>query len=197
MARVRIGTIGWLFDSWDRSYYPEDIPEEWKLGYYANELTAVVVPEEQWKLADPDQLEEMVEDVHEEFGFYFQIKNDWPTAQECAHLKSIFAENFFGFLVDTESVKQPADIDDRDFIFPAHLCTGSGCSWSELAQAVSSDCVIRVTTEADLRLLKQQFEQLAEVVDFSRDVLILVDVAEPAPDFIRQLRTLLELMMIA
>jgi len=201
MARVRIGTIGWLFAGWDRTYYPEDIPQEWKLGYYANELTAVVVPEDQWIQADPDQLEEMVEDVYEDFGFYFQIKTHWPTAQQCEHLKSIFAENFFGFLVDAESVKLPADVDYSDFIFPACLYPGSGCSWSQLGsqleRAVSSDCVIRVTAEADLRLLKQHFEQLAEVVDFSRDVLILVDVAEPDPDFIRQLRTLLELMMIA
>jgi len=197
MARVRIGTIGWLFDSWDSGYYPEDIPQEWKLGYYANELTAVVVPEEQWKQAESEQLEEMIEDVHEEFGFYFQIKTCWPSSLQCERIKSIFSENFFGFIVDTESVKPAADFDPEDFILPVAGYPGAGCSWSGLEQAGASDCVIRITEESDLRVLKQHFEQLAGIMDFNRDVLILVDVVEPDPDFIRQFRTLLELMMIA
>lgn len=197
MARVRIGTIGWLFDSWDRDYYPEDIPQEWKLGYYANELTAVVVPEALWKQADPEQLEEMAEDVHEEFGFYFQIKAHWPSVQEYERLYSIFADNVFGFLVESASIQKPSNVDGRNFIFPASVYPGAGCSWSELELAGSKDCVIRITAESELRQLKQQFEQLAKVMDFSRDVLILVDTPEPDPDFIRQLRTMLELMMIA
>lgn len=197
MARVRIGTIGWLFDSWDTNYYPEDIPREWKLGYYANELTAVVVPEQQWQQADHDQLEEMLEDVHEEFGFYFQIKTCWPSDLECEQIKAFFAENFFGFIVEEGLVKQPTDFNAEDFIFSAAKHAVAGCSWSELEQCVATDCVIRVTEELDLRLLRQQFEQLAGIIDFSRDILVLVDVAEPDPDFLRQLRTLLELMMIA
>ena len=197
MARVRIGTIGWLFDSWNGSYYPEDIPQEWKLGYYANDLTAVVVPETLWKQADPEQLEEMVEDVHEDFGFYFQIEAHWPSVEECERLKLIFADNFFGFLVDNESLQHSVTFENRDFIFPARVYPGAGCSWSVLEQAGSTDCVLRITTEFDLRQLKLLFEQLPISVDFSRDVLILVDVPEPHPEFIKQLRTMLELMMIA
>ena len=197
MARVRIGTMGWLFDSWDSGYYPEDIPQEWKLGYYANELTAVVVPENLWKQAGPEELEAMVEDVHEDFGFYFQVKTYWPSAGQCEHLKLIFADHFYGFLVENAEIENVAAVENVDFIFPAGQYPGSGCSWSVLEQARSSDCVIRIMAESDLRYLKQQFEQLAGIVDFSGDVLILVDVPEPHPDFIKQLRTLLELMMIA
>ena len=197
MARVRIGTIGWLFDNWDRDYYPQDIPQEWKLGYYANEFTAVVVPEALWIKADAEQLEEMVEDIHKDFGFYFRIEGHWPTIQQRERLKLTFAENFLGFLVDNASLCNDAAVNSMDFIFPASVYPGAGCSWSDLEQAEATDCVIRITTESDLRQLKQQFERLAEIIDFSRDVLILVDVPEPHPDYIRQLRTLLELMMIA
>jgi len=197
MARVRIGTIGWLFESWDKSYYPEDIPQDWKLGYYANELTAVVVPEDLWGQADHEELEEMAGEVHEDFGFYFQIKTHWPSVEEYERVKLIFADNYFGFLVDGEPEQAASNIDNRDFIFPAGLYPGAGCSWSVLEQAGSGDCVIRLTAEADLRQLKQQLEELAGRVDFSRDVLILVDLPEPDPGFINQLRTLLELMMIA
>ncbi|MBT8440131.1 MAG: hypothetical protein HKP55_07320 [Gammaproteobacteria bacterium] len=194
---MRIGTIGWLFESWDNSYFPEDIPQDWKLGYYANDLSAVVVPEALWEQADFEELEEMAEEVHEDFGFYFQIKTYWPSVEEHERLKMLFADNYFGFLVDCEPEKAPSVVNDRDFIFPAGIFPGAGCSWSLLEQAGSNDCVIRITAESDLRQLKQQFEQLASTVDFNRDALILVDLPEPRPDFIRQLRTLLELMMIA
>jgi hypothetical protein len=197
MARVRIGTIGWLFESWDKSYYPEDIPQDWKLGYYANDLTAVVVPQVLWEQVDREKLEDMAEEVHEDFGFYFQIKTHWPSVQQLERLKLIFVDNYFGFLVDYEPAKTPTLVNDRDFIFPAGIYPDAGCSWSVLDQTGSKDCVIRIAAESDLRQLKQQFEKLAKTVDFSRDVLILLDVPEPHPDFIRQLRTLLELMMIA
>jgi hypothetical protein len=197
MARVRIGTIGWLFKSWDRDYYPEDIPQEWKLGYYANDMTAVVVPESFWQQADKEQLEQMAEDVHDDFGFYFQIEKTWPSVDEYERIESIFAANFCGFLVENESMQPPLAGNNRRFIFPASNYPGTGCSWSVLGQAGSTDCVIRVTAETQLRQLKQQFAGLAQTLDFSGDILVLIDLSDPRPDFIKQLRTMLELMMIA
>ncbi len=197
MARVRIGTTGWLFDRWNEDYYPEDIPEDWKLGYYANDMTAVVVPEALWLQADELQLEDMVEDVHEEFAFYLQIESCWPSVEQQERIKIVLADHFFGFLVEDGALQHPVNNDNSDFIFPAAVFQGAGCSWSLLEQAGAQDCVLRITEESGLRHLKLQFEQLASVVDFSRDVLILIDIADPDPEFIRQLRGMLELMMIA
>ena len=197
MARVRIGTIGWEFESWDNGYYPEDIPQEWKLGYYANDLTAVVVPESVWKQADAEDLEEMSEDIHEDFGFYFQVASSLPSAGERELVKEVFADTCLGFLVE-ESVKvDAASAQDRDFIYPSSAGISDSCNWSVLELAGAADCVIRVTQELNLRELREHFERLQQSMDFSRDILVLVDTQEPAPESIKQLRTMLELMMIA
>ena len=42
---IDIGVIGW--DRED-TYYPEDLPEDWRLAYYANEHDSVWIPGEAW-----------------------------------------------------------------------------------------------------------------------------------------------------
>lgn len=43
-----IGTCGWQFPQWNDSYYPEGLPEEWRLAYYGNEYPIVLVPAAYW-----------------------------------------------------------------------------------------------------------------------------------------------------
>ena len=33
--------------------FTEDLPQDWRLSYYANEFTGVLVPEPVWRAADP------------------------------------------------------------------------------------------------------------------------------------------------
>ncbi len=64
--QLRIGTTDWEEIP---QFYPDDLPEEWRLTYYANEHTIVEIPEERWRNADPETLEEWGDDVHERFQF--------------------------------------------------------------------------------------------------------------------------------
>jgi uncharacterized protein YecE (DUF72 family) len=34
---VLIGACGWQHNDWTGEFYPDDLPEEWRLGYYAHE----------------------------------------------------------------------------------------------------------------------------------------------------------------
>lgn len=47
-AAVLIGACGWQYPQWDTSYYPEGLPEEWRLAYYGNEYPVVLVPTAYW-----------------------------------------------------------------------------------------------------------------------------------------------------
>ena len=47
--RILIGTCGWLHDNWQESFYPEDLPADWYLGYYGNEFPVVLVGEKEWQ----------------------------------------------------------------------------------------------------------------------------------------------------
>jgi len=67
---VRVGVCDWDQPHWLGSFYPEDLPEDWRLSYYANEFSAVLVPETKWRAENVD-FEQWAEDVPEGFRFYF------------------------------------------------------------------------------------------------------------------------------
>lgn len=92
---VIIGARGWLHPLWDERFYPEDMPEEWRLDYYSNEYKVVLVPAAQWRAAD-EQVAEWRDEVFEDFRFYFEIDAAWPEggarlAEHIAHLGDLCA----------------------------------------------------------------------------------------------------------
>lgn len=44
LENIVIGAMGWDCES----FYPEDLPASWRLDYYANHFSAVLVPSSQW-----------------------------------------------------------------------------------------------------------------------------------------------------
>ncbi|SIO02148.1 hypothetical protein SAMN05443662_1178 [Sulfurivirga caldicuralii] len=44
LENIEVGARGWAC----QDYYPEDLPEEWQLDYYANAFSALLVPQAQW-----------------------------------------------------------------------------------------------------------------------------------------------------
>lgn len=81
-VRIQLAAWGWQHPAWQGSYYPADLPEEWRLGYYSNEFRAVVVPARQWQAASSAQIQEWYDETHEGFHFYLEIVDfmaDWAT----------------------------------------------------------------------------------------------------------------------
>jgi len=68
--------VGLDAPNWDRDFFPEDLPEDWRLGYYANEYPGILVPAAIW--AQSPDVEGWVEDVPEVFEFHFQIRAAMP-----------------------------------------------------------------------------------------------------------------------
>ncbi len=50
--KVLIGACGWLHRGWQDSFYPDDLPQAWRLAYYANEFSMVVIREQEWAQID-------------------------------------------------------------------------------------------------------------------------------------------------
>lgn len=65
-----IVTAGWELSGWDRSFYPDDLPPDWRLTYFSNEFPAVLIPGNLWARADGRLLRTWVEEVHPGFRFY-------------------------------------------------------------------------------------------------------------------------------
>lgn len=82
--RVLMGACGWKHKAWLNDFYSEDLPEEWQLGFYANEFPVVYVPASNWLVtSDPDaqdsgviDLAEWTEDVSDSFRFILEIPAD-------------------------------------------------------------------------------------------------------------------------
>ncbi|MGD8783503.1 MAG: hypothetical protein PVG75_03655 [Thioalkalispiraceae bacterium] len=70
---VLIGACGWQHDDWGAEFYPEDLPEEWQIGYYGNEYQVVMVPASYW-CSEHDTYAEWLEESDESLKMIGQ----WP-----------------------------------------------------------------------------------------------------------------------
>ncbi len=78
----RPGIIGVVADGWWQladagGYYPEDLPADWRLGYFANEYEGVYLALAHWRAVPVNVLRDWSGDVHDGFRFYL----DYPRCQ--------------------------------------------------------------------------------------------------------------------
>ncbi len=68
---IEIGVRDWEHPGWQGVFYPEDLPAEWRLGYYANEWRAVLVPYQRWAAGEEPavdrRLRQWCSEVDEQF----------------------------------------------------------------------------------------------------------------------------------
>lgn len=69
---IAVAAYGWQGAAW-AGFYPDDIPDDWRLDFYANEFFAVVVPFEAWQRADDETLLVWQEQVSDDFRFYWEL----------------------------------------------------------------------------------------------------------------------------
>jgi len=46
---LTIGACGWDYPQWNDDFYPDDLPDEWRLGFYGNEFPVVLIPAQAWQ----------------------------------------------------------------------------------------------------------------------------------------------------
>ena len=203
MSRVRTGTIGWNFSNWENSYYPEDIPEDWKLAFYANDFSAVAVPEKLWAGESLQQVCEQLDDLDDGFAVYCLVETQIPSVEDADKVKAAVGEFFAGFIIGEHVEAGVGSQYPGDFIFPvARAGDDQSRYWAALpAETGQKLNVISLGDEVDLKTLRQQFASVQQQLDDSHDVFVMVSSGLPdaGPDieFMQQLRTLLELMAIA
>jgi len=69
-----VGALGWDDAAWVRDYYPEDLPEDWRPTYYANELRAVLLPATRWSGRPAAVATTWTSDTDPQFRFFLL----WP-----------------------------------------------------------------------------------------------------------------------
>lgn len=115
--RVLIGAAGWAHPGWMGSFYPDDLPEDWRLAYYANLYRVVLVPAEAW--LDPSAPAACLEEAEEGPGFLAEVPTDFLTqaaAGDTAALSdwlrgvSVLGDRLDGLILPPEAPSVPAPL---------------------------------------------------------------------------------------
>jgi hypothetical protein len=175
---VRVGCRGWSGTPWAQAYYPEDLPQDWRLAYYANEADCVLVPSGQWRATDADAIAAWADDVGERFRFYLEAGAAGPDPVPPAAL----GEAFGGWLA-TAGASGP------DLLLPAP--SPRGRAWTATGSAV----LHLDEPDADLRVWRARFESLRDWLAPYAKVALIVG-AGVSPQRVRELRTLADLLFL-
>jgi uncharacterized protein YecE (DUF72 family) len=76
MAKVYLGTSGYSYDDWQGKYYPEDLPRQDRLAFYASDFRAVELNFTYYRMPTADQLTRMVAETPEDFRFTIKGHQD-------------------------------------------------------------------------------------------------------------------------
>lgn len=174
--RLLLGTVGWQRPAWLGGYYPSDLPPEWRLAYYANDCSCVLLPAVDWCDGDRLALEAAVDEAPESLVFLLEAAS--RADRRIADRLGIFPEAQTVLLVDRPSRAVGH--------LPQWLAQADG-SWVD---SESGARLVRWPIETfDMRALRARAE------DLDRSVRALVlDGTAADPGRVRELRTLLELM---
>jgi hypothetical protein len=70
---IDVVSQGWWGLADADSFYPDDLPQEWQLTYFANVFPAVLVPGPLWQQRSESELADWHADVHAGFRFYLEL----------------------------------------------------------------------------------------------------------------------------
>lgn len=68
-----LGACDWQHDAWAPGFYPDVLPLDWRLSFYAHRFAMVLLPEARWLDADDACLDQWLEDTDETFGFVLEV----------------------------------------------------------------------------------------------------------------------------
>jgi hypothetical protein len=113
-----IGACGWQYPLWDDSYYPEGLPEEWRLAYYGNEYPVVLIPAAYWSQG------------HHAIGSWLQETDtspgficEWSFAYDEKALRELIdalGERVIGILVPLTSMPDEIQLATIDMLLESH-----------------------------------------------------------------------------
>lgn len=83
MTRVITGTSGYAYKEWKGRFYPEKLPQNAMLGFYASQFPAVEINNTFYRMPKPDMLTKWCEQVPPEFLFILKA------SQRITHIKRL------------------------------------------------------------------------------------------------------------
>lgn len=215
--RIMSGTCGWLHESWKESFYPEDLPEEWRLGYYGNEFPIVMFPAEYWEF-DDETIQEWLEESGENLQFVCEFASLEQLELNRLRLP-IFADRCSGIVCKVDVADFSLDELDKIEACGLPVCIDTGGDDNKLDSAIQEelhtrhvglvwhggestpefgDCPLALTRvnshSMDMRILRQVLETLLAQTVAEQSVVLIFDGKPPLLDSIHNAVVMLDLI---
>jgi len=190
---IELAAYGWERADWLTDYYPEDLPEDWRLDYYANEYRQVLVPATYWN--DSPDTSDWADLAGQGLEFYFQVGDAIPG--QCLELATELGDGLKGFVLDNAVVEcgsllQQLDtaVQDR-VVFVMYPFEGYRQCWVPgMAGDEYGAGILRLDHEVEPRDLRTYIEQYVQATSSESPILFV----DGPPSVLATLRTLLDLM---
>lgn len=204
--RLRIGPYGWEHAAWQGSFYPDDLPADWRLSFLGTVAQAVLVPESGWQAAGAADGARWATEVPDTFRFYLEVADPagLAVARPCA---AALGDRLGGLLVRqaTDAERNAPATLGADSAVPLFLpaAAGHGAGWRRWAEVddlpvVGGVAVLLLRMAGlDLRALRRALEAFAQSQDRDADLAVLVLDPGPSATRLRELRVLAELLGLA
>ncbi|MGD8514629.1 MAG: hypothetical protein PVF52_03375, partial [Granulosicoccaceae bacterium] len=180
---------GWLHPGWEQGYYPDDMPAEWQLGYYANEFRAVLVAPP----ADSAEVEIWLDDVDDGFGFCLDLRHVPLESQILAGLK----DQLLGIFVNGSHQSAPADVavfsesHNTDISLPNSRYSQI---FDDLRGSGMRLCLYRTSADLTLAGLREDIEAVLQGVPPDASCMMVWCDEPPPVEIMRQAKIIAELL---
>jgi len=192
LADVEVGARGWLHERWMESFYPEDIPDDWRLGFYANEFNSLLVPWSLWSESIED-LTEALDDTGDDFHLYLEL----PAQQQSLPVHLVEIKDSVTGLVCTESNPESwvDEVSSFNISLLANITEGDDAFQRLVAfpQGKKLELVLMESAKIDdLAMMREQLEKALADAETRLD-LIFID-ATPDMEAMQNTKMMAELM---
>lgn len=143
---------------WDpgpvESFYPDDLPREWRLTYFANELWGVVIEAGGWHRAAPLDLRQWRVDVGTRFRFYLRVGDAGVDDSARAVVPALLGDRFGGWVAGAAGARRSGPLE------PCFACVGS-LDGAAASRARALACEVPEGLDRDLRAARAWLDSLA------------------------------------
>lgn len=219
--RVYIGASGWLHSQWDEHFYPEDLPQDWKLAYYGNEFPVVSVTEKEWQQGG--EVSDWLEDTEDSPLFICELPLENISSEllmkaqpylekinqlgkRClgivCHLNNNVSPDEVNLLLQKCNQLAPTCVDSNglcsDMLQDTLREQSANLVWGKVdkAEEVHGSLVVATISSQGLNLkqVRKLLDSLLHYDDSQHTIVLLVSGDDPDIEIIRQARMMLELM---
>ncbi|HSO82061.1 hypothetical protein [Thiocapsa sp.] len=154
MSRILPVRNGWDPSPGDAEFYPDDLPEDWRLTYFANTLDAVALDADVWGHADAGRIEQWSRDVPASFAFYLRHDPCAAAVAASAGVQALLGERFGGWILCSDQ-DGPGDLLQPAYVLIESVSAAAGSRAAALA------CAVPAGLDTDLRAARSWLEGLA------------------------------------